>query len=91
MTSVISQPPIVTRARLVSQVPFDREEREMYQLSILAMDMSDQPLNMSIPVTVTILDRNDIQPAFADDSYNFNILEATRQMLVTELSVSFVY
>lgn len=86
--SVQAQPPIVTRARLVSRVSFDREEIAMYQLSILAMDVSDQPLNMSIPVTVTIVDKNDIVPSFADDSNTFNILENTRNTLVTELMVS---
>ena len=86
--TVEAQPPIVTTGRLVSRVSFDREEMAMYQLSILAMDMSDRPLNMSIPVTVTIEDRNDIAPSFADDSQSFNILEGTRATLVTELLVS---
>ena len=86
--TVQAQPPIVTTGRLVSRVSFDREEISMYQLSILAMDMSDRPLNMSIPVTVMIEDRNDISPSFADDSLSFNILEGTRATLVTELLVS---
>ena len=72
----------------MSRVSFDREEIAMYQLNILAMDISDQPLNMSIPVTVTIVDKNDIVPSFADDSNTFNILENTRNTLVTELMVS---
>ena len=87
MTSVEARPPVVTTARLISRESFDREEIEIYQLSILAMDMSERPLNMSIPVTVRILDRNDIQPTFAAERFDFNILENTRQTLVTELMV----
>ena len=87
MTSFAARPPVVTTARLISREPFDREEREIYQLSILAMDTSDRPLNMSIPVTVRISDRNDIQPTFAAERFDFNILENTRQTLVTELIV----
>ena len=90
MTSFAARPPVITTARLISRESFDREEREIYQLSILAMDMSDRPLNMSLPVTVRISDKNDIQPTFADESYDFNILENTRQTLVMELLVSVV-
>ena len=88
MSTFEAQPPIVTRGRLVSRVQFDREEIEMYTISILAMDMSDMPLNSSIPVVVTILDVNDNQPTFSRSSNSFNILEGTRTTLVTELFVS---
>ena len=50
--------------------------------------MSDRPLNMTLPVTVTILDRNDIAPTFSTAINRFNILEGTRMTLVTDLFVS---
>ena len=88
--SIQAQPPIVTRARLVSQVSFDREEIKLYQLRIMAMDLSDRPLNASIPVTVTITDKNDNQPTFSTDRQTFNIPENTQAPLVTELAVSII-
>ena len=90
-STVQAQPPIVTRARLVSRVSFDREEIKMYQLSIMAMDLSDRPLNVSLPVTVTITDRNDNQPTFSIDSQTFNTPEGTMATLITELRVSIKY
>ena len=87
-STVQAQPPIVTRARLVSQVSFDREEIKTYQLRIMAMDLSDRPLNASIPVTVMVADKNDNQPTFSTDSQTFNIPENTQATLVTELAVS---
>ena len=86
--TVQAQPPTVTRARLVSRVSFDREEIKTYELRIMAMDLSDSPLNSSIPVTVTIADKNDNQPIFSTDSQTFNIPEGTMATLVTELAVS---
>ena len=87
MSTIEAQPPIVTRGRLVSRELLDREEIETYSLSILARDMSERPLNMTVPVTVTILDRNDIAPTFSQSINRFNILEGTRMTLVTELFV----
>ena len=87
-STVQAQPPIVTRARLVSQVSFDREEIKTYQLRIMAMDLSDRPLNASIPVTVTVADKNDNQPTFSIDSQTFNIPENTLATLVADLAVS---
>ena len=87
-STVQAQPPIVSRARLVSRVSFDREEIKTYQLRIMAMDLSDRPLNASIPVTVTVADKNDNQPTFSTDSQTFNIPENTQATLITELAVS---
>ena len=87
-STIQAQPPIVTRARLVSRASFDREEIESYQLTVMAMDLSDRPLNTSIPVRVTIMDQNDIQPTFSIDSQTFNIPEGTMAILVTDLVVS---
>ena len=87
-STVQAQPPIVTRARLVSRVSFDREEIKTYQLRIMAMDLSDRPLNASIPVTVTVADKNDNQPTFSIDSQTFNIPENTQATLVADLAVS---
>lgn len=88
MSTIEAQPPIVTRGRLVSREPLDREEIETYSLSILARDMSDTPLNVTVPVIVKILDKNDIAPTFSRSINIFNILEGTRTPLVTELFVS---
>ena len=54
----------------------------------MAMDLSDRPLNASIPVTVMVADKNDNQPTFSTDSQTFNIPENTQATLVTELAVS---
>lgn len=88
MSTVEAQPPTITRGRLISRVSFDREDIKIYQLSLMAMDMSERPLNMSIPVTVTIGDRNDNQPTFVPDRHTFDIPEDTTATLVTELLVS---
>ena len=87
-STVQAQPPTVTRARLVSRVSFDREEIKTYELRIMARDLSDRPLNTSIPVTVTVADKNDNQPTFSTDSQTFNIPEGTMATLVTNLAVS---
>lgn len=88
MSTIEAQPPIVTRGRLLSREQLDREEIASYSLSILAIDMSNRPLNMTLPVTVTVLDRNDITPTFSRTINRFNILEGTRTTLVTDLFVS---
>ena len=86
-STVQAQPPIVTRARLVSRVSFDREEIKTYQLRIMAMDLSDRPLNATIPVTVTVADKNDNQPTFSTERQTLNIPENTQATLVAELAV----
>ena len=48
-TSLTAQPPVVTTGRLVAQVSLDREERDMYFLTIVAHDVTSQPLNASVP------------------------------------------
>ena len=42
----------------------DREEREVYSLTLVARDHGDKALTSSVNVTVTILDQNDNQPLF---------------------------
>ena len=54
----------------------------------MAMDLSDRPLNATIPVTVTVADKNDNQPTFSTERQTLNIPENTQATLVTELAVS---
>ena len=74
-TSLTARPPVVTTGRLVAQVSLDREERDMYFLTIVAHDVTSQPLNASIPVVVAVLDMNDNAPEFASANFSFVVPE----------------
>ena len=74
-TSLTARPPVVTTGRLVAQVSLDREERDMYFLTIVAHDVTTQPLNASIPVVVAVLDMNDNAPEFASANFSFMVPE----------------
>ena len=74
-TSLTARPPVVTTGRLVAQVSLDREERDMYFLTIVAHDITNQPLNASIPVVVAVLDMNDNAPEFANANFSFVVRE----------------
>ena len=47
----------------------------MYFLTIVAHDVTSQPLNTSIPVVVAVLDMNDNAPEFASANFSFMVRE----------------
>ena len=47
----------------------------MYFLTIVAHDVTSQPLNASVPVMVAVLDKNDNPPAFASANFSFVVPE----------------
>lgn len=79
----------VTRGRVVTARAIDREAMDIYQLTLTAQDLSDSPLNASIPLMIVVLDINDNFPMFARPSWNFILTENTDNILVMEFNVSF--
>lgn len=48
-----------------------------YELTILAQDTTNQPLNGTAHITISVLDYNDNAPQFDKDSFSFKVQEAT--------------
>lgn len=88
MSSAGAQPPVVTLARIVTTQALDREDIDLYQLTLTAQDLTNTPLAASVPVNVTVVDVNDNSPFFPSPSYTFNISEGTTVSLVMEFTVS---
>ena len=76
----------------MAQVSLDREERDMYFLTIVAHDVTSQPLNASIPVVVAVLDMNDNAPEFASANFSFVVREDTfpNAALIANFDVSLI-
>lgn len=89
-TSNVAQPPVVTTGRLVSQVPLDREERDVYLLTLMVRDVTSRPLNASVPVVVAVIDRNDNPPEFVNTSFSLAVPEDAfpSDTFVAEFNVS---
>lgn len=88
MSSANSQPPVVTRARIVTTEPLDREDVREYALIMTAADRTDTPLMATVAVDVTVLDVNDNEPLFSNPSFAFSISEGTTDLLIMEFTVS---
>lgn len=88
LSTVESQPPVVTVARIVASQALDREDIETYQLVLTAQDLTDQPLNASVPVNIAVVDANDNPPLFSQASYSFTISEGTSDLFIMEFTVS---
>ena len=86
-TSIEAQPPVVTRARVFTAEPLDREDVAMYQFSLIAQDVSQSPLSTSIPLTVSIVERNDNAPVFTSPNFTFTVPEDANNTLVSEFMV----
>ncbi|XP_078719353.1 protocadherin Fat 4 [Lampetra fluviatilis] len=61
--------------QLYVRYELDRETREEYSLTVLAMDAGVEPLSSSVTVNVTVLDVNDNKPLFNSSSYVFHFSE----------------
>uniref|UniRef100_A0A6I8NQ13 Protocadherin 1 n=1 Tax=Ornithorhynchus anatinus TaxID=9258 RepID=A0A6I8NQ13_ORNAN len=53
----------------------DREQREAYELKVLAADRGSPSLQGTATVAVKVLDRNDNDPKFMLNGYNFSVME----------------
>ncbi|VDK32523.1 unnamed protein product [Taenia asiatica] len=64
-------------AAISTRIPFDREENRKYVFNILAVDQADggNALTGTGTVEVMVLDVNDNPPAFAQETYTFQIAE----------------
>ncbi|KAL8576350.1 hypothetical protein ACOMHN_048917 [Nucella lapillus] len=60
---------------IVVSKELDRESREEYVFTVLAVDGGTPALSSNVTVTVTIEDVNDEVPQFSQDEYEFSILE----------------
>ena len=78
----------ITRGRISVAQVLDREEREMYQLTLIAQDLTSTPLSVSIPVSITVLDTNDNLPTFAQPFWNFSLIENIASGFIMEFNVS---
>lgn len=55
----------------------DREERDLFELKVLASDSGDPPLTSEKVFILKVSDVNDCHPVFAKDSYTVSIAEDT--------------
>lgn len=78
----------ITRGRISVAQVLDREERELYQLTLVAQDLTSTPLSVSIPVSITVLDTNDNLPTFAQPFWNFSLIENIASAFIMEFNVS---
>lgn len=87
-----TRPSTETEGRFFVGVPLDREERDIYNLIIVAEDITAIPLLGYANVTIRVLDINDNPPVFLNDiKVTFNVTEGSllpEQHLLERLSVS---
>ena len=87
-----TRPATETEGRFFVSVPLDREERDHYQLIIVAQDITFTPLLGYANVTINILDINDNHPVFVNDfKITYNVTEGPllpEQNLLERLTVS---
>ncbi|XP_045203884.2 protocadherin-1-like [Mercenaria mercenaria] len=55
--------------------PFDREDQDLYEFFVLAIDGGKEPHTSTATVTLTILDENDNRPNFELAHYDFKVPE----------------
>lgn len=53
----------------------DREEKEVYELTVIATDRGNPPLSSSVKLTITVDDENDNDPKFEKEPYSVSIPE----------------
>jgi len=77
------------RGRIITGTTLDREEREIYQLQLVATDNATIPLSSSVPVTIVITDVNDNPPMFNMSALNVVAAEdLSLNSVIFEVSVS---
>lgn len=80
----------VTRGRISTAQLIDREDTDMYQLTLTAQDLSVSPTSASIPLVVGVMDVNDNAPMFAQRSWDFTLRENTNNVLIMEFNVCMI-
>jgi len=61
--------------RVTSNVMFDRESRDNYQLIIICSDLGTRPLSSQSVIYVKIIDDNDVTPTFDRKLYHASLAE----------------
>ena len=63
----------------------DREEQEVYELTVIATDKGNPPLSSSVKLTIAVDDENDNDPKFEKEPYSLSIPEniATGKSILT--------
>ena len=64
------------RLTTAAQAPFDRERQDQYVLTVVATDHGRPALNVSVELTVDIVDVNDHVPEFDQPAYACSLVEA---------------
>lgn len=83
-----TSPSTITRGLITTLASLDRETMDSYQLMLLAQDNSTSPLSTVVPLIVTVVDRNDNLPVFAQSMWNLIIEENINSGLIMEFNVS---
>ena len=86
-TVVEAQPPVVTRAQIVTTESLDREETQSYQFILTASDQSLAPLSAFIPVSIDVGEINDNTPMFTSPNFSFSISEDTTSSFISQFVV----
>jgi hypothetical protein len=73
---------------LVLSAPLDREVRDMYQVTVVAMDAGIPSQTSSLQVTVTITDVNDNPPVFDPLIYTLSVTEEQPAGLVDTITAT---
>ncbi|ELU15547.1 hypothetical protein CAPTEDRAFT_96860, partial [Capitella teleta] len=70
--------------RLVLKKKLDREQRDLFNLQLVAYDGGISPMTGALNINIHVLDSNDNEPVFSEDSYEVTVLENTtpRTMIV---------
>lgn len=71
--NVFSIDPVTGEIYTASSI--DREERDLYQLVVIALDMGQPALSSQVSLTITVLDENDNRPEFEQHVYDFSVFE----------------
>ena len=66
----------------------DREERDLYQLDIIATDSGQPVMSSQVSLTIVVLDVNDNEPVFESDIYDFMVFENELAVVVGVLVAS---
>ena len=80
---------ITTNSGNLSSVrSFDREDKDVYQVVVVATDRGDPPLSSNVTLNITILDVNDNVPVFNQSGYNFTTVSTSVGTVVGMVSAT---
>ncbi|XP_063969116.1 protocadherin-15-like isoform X3 [Lytechinus pictus] len=64
-----------TTGRIFTIMALDREQQDVYMVTVVATDTTSDPLEASIPITIIVQDTNDNRPIFETDEYIIEVPE----------------